>query len=124
MEIKERILEYIKYKGITKNKFETTCGLPVRYVSNIGNSIQSDVIKKIILSYPDINLYWLLLGEGQMTRQISNDFNDSKKFRTILNNEDDMGILINILSRFLDNQKQYQAIMKDMMVIYERINNK
>lgn len=36
----------------------------------------------------------------------------------------DLGCLMNILSRFLHNQEQQQLIMKDMMAIYERINNK
>jgi len=64
--IKDRILEFIDYKGITKNKFESKCGLASRYVSNIGRAIQSDVIEKIILTYPEINLEWLVLGKGEM----------------------------------------------------------
>lgn len=64
--IKDRILQFIDYKQITKNKFETECGLPVRYVSNIGKSIQSDVIEKIVLTFPDINLHWLITGLGEM----------------------------------------------------------
>ena len=38
--------------------------------------------------------------------------------------DSDLGCLMNILSRFLLNQEQYQAIMKDMMAIYKRINNR
>lgn len=64
--IKERILQFIDFKGITKNKFEVTCGLPARYVSNIGKTIQSDAIEKIVLNYPDINLTWLITGNGEM----------------------------------------------------------
>lgn len=64
--IKDRILQFIEYKGITKNKFEVVCGLPSRYVSNIGKSIQSDVIERIVLNYPDINLHWLITGKGDM----------------------------------------------------------
>ena len=73
MEIKDRILQFIKYKGITKNRFEIECGLPKRYVSNIGESIQSNIIKKIILTYPEMNLYWLVMGEGEMLVANSND---------------------------------------------------
>lgn len=36
----------------------------------------------------------------------------------------DLGCLMNILSRFLMNQEQQQEIMKDMVSIYKRINNK
>jgi transcriptional regulator with XRE-family HTH domain len=38
--------------------------------------------------------------------------------------KNDVSILMGILSRFLRNQEQYQEIMKDMMAIYERINEK
>lgn len=68
MEIKERVMQFIEYKGITKNKFETECGLPKRYVSNIGNTIQSDVIKKIVLTYPEINVNWLVGLDEPMLR--------------------------------------------------------
>lgn len=71
--IKDRILQFIDYKQITKNKFETECGLPVRYVSNIGKSIQSDVIEKIVLTFPDINLRWLVTGLGEMVMEESKD---------------------------------------------------
>ena len=71
--IKDRILQFIDYKQITKNKFETECGLPVRYVSNIGKSIQSDVIEKIVLTFPDINLRWLVTGFGEMVMEEGKD---------------------------------------------------
>ena len=71
--IKDRILQFIDYKQITKNKFETECGLPVRYVSNIGKSIQSDVIEKIVLTFPDINLRWLVTGLGEMVMEEGKD---------------------------------------------------
>lgn len=45
---------------------------------------------------------------------------DDKKYES----NPDLGSLMNILSRFLNNQEQYQAIVKDMVAIYERINNK
>ena len=54
-------------------------------------------------------------------------FNDNEVFgvnQTYTENQNDVTTLMNILSRFLNNQEQYQAIMKDMMAIYERINNK
>lgn len=124
MEIKDRIMQFIELKGITRNKFETSCGLPVRYVSNIGKSIQSDAIKKIILTYPEINLHWLITGEGEILNQNDGIKVWVEKFRTNPNNSEDVVGLMSILSRFLKNQEDYHAIMKDMVAIYERINNK
>lgn len=124
MEIKDRIMQFIELKGITRNKFETSCGLPVRYVSNIGKSIQSDAIKKIVLTYPEINLHWLITGEGEILNQNDGIKVGVEKFRTNPNNSEDVVGLMSILSRFLKNQEDYHSIMKDMVAIYEKINNK
>lgn len=55
-------------------------------------------------------------------------FNDDERISCVNanyhENKNDVSSLMNILQRFLRNQEQYQYIMKDMMTIYERINNK
>lgn len=64
--VKERLLAFIEYKGLTKNKFETLCGLSKRYVSNISKSVSPEVVKKISLIFPELNTGWLLAGTGKM----------------------------------------------------------
>lgn len=66
--VQERLLQFIEYKGLSKNKFEQMCGLSSRYVSNISVSIQPDKVKKISLVYPELNTGWLLTGEGSMIK--------------------------------------------------------
>lgn len=66
--VKDRLIQFIDSKGISKNAFEKACGLSTRYVSNIRQSIQPDTIKKIALIYPELNTGWLLTGEGEMLR--------------------------------------------------------
>lgn len=67
--VKERLIRYISYKGLSKNKFETICGFGSRYVSNISVSISPDKIKIISLKFPDLNTGWLLTGEGEMLKK-------------------------------------------------------
>lgn len=69
--VKERLIQYINYKGLSKNKFETICGFGSRYVSNISVSIPPDKVKIISLKFPDLNTGWLLTGEGEMLRKNS-----------------------------------------------------
>ena len=64
--VKERLLAFIKFKGISKNRFETMCGLSKRYVSNISQSISPEVTKKISLTFPELDMGWVLTGEGDM----------------------------------------------------------
>lgn len=67
--VQERLIAFIDYKGITKNKFENLCGLGKRYVSNISRSISPDVVKKISLTFPDLNMGWVMTGEGEMLKK-------------------------------------------------------
>lgn len=66
--IKERILHYTDYKGFKKDKFFSDLG--VTYGNFKGKakekSLSSDVLAKIVTSYPEINLEWLLTGKGEM----------------------------------------------------------
>lgn len=64
--VKQRLIHFIEYKGLSKNKFEELCGLSKRYVSNISVSIQPDKAKKISLMFPELNMGWVLSGEGEM----------------------------------------------------------
>jgi hypothetical protein len=64
--VKERLIAYINYKGLSKHKFESICGLSSRYVSNISKSIQPAIVEKISLNFPDLNMGWVLTGYGNM----------------------------------------------------------
>lgn len=66
--VKERLVRFIEYKGLSKNKFEKVCGFSPRYVSNISQSIQPDKVERISINYPDLNTGWLLTGEGEMLK--------------------------------------------------------
>lgn len=67
--IKERVLEIPVIKGVSKEKFFSDLG--VTYGNFKGKakekSLSSDVLAKIVTSFPDINPTWLLTGEGNMT---------------------------------------------------------
>ena len=68
--IKERLLQFIEYKGLSKHKFEITCGFASRYVSNIKKTISSRSLKVISSTYPELNIHWLETGEGQMLSEV------------------------------------------------------
>lgn len=69
--IKERILQFIDYKGITKELFCKNTGIST---SNLkGKSLFSEIggskIAEILSIYGEISPAWLLTGEGEMLRQ-------------------------------------------------------
>lgn len=67
--IKERIIQFIDYKNITKESFFQATGMSRSNFSgsNAGSEVGGEKIVKILLTYPEINPYWLLLGQGSMT---------------------------------------------------------
>ena len=66
--IKERITEFIESKGISVNAFETSVGLSKSYMAKVKGSLGSDILEKILTTYPEINCMWLIKGEGEMFR--------------------------------------------------------
>lgn len=68
---KEKIKQYLDYKGISKNKFYTETGFSVGFLDS-GKSLGADKVKIIINTYPDLNINWLILDEGPMIKQETN----------------------------------------------------
>ena len=65
--IRERIIEYLLYKGVSRYRFYKDTGLSNGFLDKIG-SINSDNCEKICYCYPDINPEWLLIGKGEMLK--------------------------------------------------------
>lgn len=72
MDLKSRLLEFIKYKGLTVQKFEQSVGLSNAAVAKMGNNTRRGTIDKISNRYPELNKVWLLTGEGDMLKVESN----------------------------------------------------
>ncbi|MFJ1474041.1 hypothetical protein ACILE9_07220 [Capnocytophaga cynodegmi] len=67
MTTKEKILKYIDYKGISKRDFYRQTGLSNGFLDS-GKHIGSDNIKIIISAYPEINIEWLVMDNGEMLK--------------------------------------------------------
>lgn len=67
--IKERIIEFLAYLDIGQGKFEKNCGISNGTVNNIKDGVSSPNIYKIVKRYPELNLDWLITGEGEMLKQ-------------------------------------------------------
>jgi transcriptional regulator with XRE-family HTH domain len=69
MTVKERLKEYLKYKGIGQRPFSLSMGLSANYVNAIRKSIPLDTLAMIETKYPDLSKDWLLTGRGEMLRE-------------------------------------------------------
>lgn len=64
--LKERLEYFLKSKRISKAEFGRSIGVSAAFVTSIRKSIQPDKIEAIKAAYPDLNITWLLTGEGDM----------------------------------------------------------
>jgi len=66
--VKQRLIEFLSYKGLSQKNFALQCGLSNGFVNNIVQSIQPKTLNRITMQFPDLNPAWLLTGEGDMIR--------------------------------------------------------
>lgn len=64
--IKDRIQELIKALGISGREFNKTIGMSNSWNKTINKTIGIDVANNILTNYPQINVKWLISGEGTM----------------------------------------------------------
>jgi len=66
--VKERIIHYLKESKITQSEFCKRVGLSSGYIGAMRKSFQPDTINKIVIEFPDLDITWLLTGEGEMLK--------------------------------------------------------
>lgn len=64
--MKKRLLDFLVYLDMGQNAFEKTVGLSIGSISGMTKGMRADNLAKIAKFYPELNLRWLLLGEGNM----------------------------------------------------------
>ena len=69
--IKDRTIEFIKYKGISMKTFEDKCELSTGYVTSMRKGYGTGKLNNVLKAFPDLNREWLLYGEGEMLKSQS-----------------------------------------------------
>lgn len=64
--VKQRLVEYLKFKGIGQNRFEKQAGLSTGYINKLRKEPSPTKLRGIINAAPDLNEQWLLTGKGEM----------------------------------------------------------
>ena len=88
----ERLEIFINQKKISIREFESNCGLTRGVIGNATKNktnIGSDKLAKILAAFPELNMSWLLLAEGEM-------LNNSEKNPVVtINNGNNNGLNMN-----------------------------
>ncbi len=116
---KQRILEYLQIKGIGKRDFARDTGLS-HTILNSGNNLGTDKLEKIISAYPDINIYWVVTGTGDMilTKSQAEAFNseDSEVSETKL----DKYFQMNFIKAISDDEKSREILTLFVKTIFNQ----
>ena len=121
MSVKQRLTEFIEYKGISKSEFCRTIGVSNAFVTSIVKSIQPDKLQRIALNYPDLNTAWLLTGEGGMIKGDGNQSVNGNHNTAIQGN----GNQVNCeTTRFLALLEKKDEQIDRLLAIIESVTNK
>lgn len=108
MSVKERLREFIRYKRLSNSEFCRSIEVSTAFVSSMVKSIQPDKIERITLKYPELNIEWLLTGEGTMLKSATLPVTHSEM------------IPISIVKMMDDERKRFDA-QRDEMLAQNRI---
>lgn len=75
--IRERIQALVEALGISGREFCKSIGKSNSWNRTIGKNIGTDIVVKILRTYPQVNINWLVLGEGDIF--IENTPNELRK---------------------------------------------
>tara|TARA_R110000850_G_scaffold274786_2_gene412777 strand:+ start:7919 stop:8281 length:363 start_codon:yes stop_codon:yes gene_type:complete len=78
-----RIEQLIKHYDLSLSGFDQRLGLGKNYIGKMiraNGNVGSDILPKIVCEFPDVNLNWLITGEGEMlTTEALNFVNEPGK---------------------------------------------
>ena len=70
----DRLMQFISHAGLSARQFDISIGAANGYTLRMKKnraSIGSDVIENIVRTYPQLNVAWLITGEGEMLKSDS-----------------------------------------------------
>lgn len=112
MDIKKRIQEYLKHKGITPTAVERLLNWGVGSLTKV-KSISADRAKEFLLFFPDLSAEWLMRGEGPMLRSDpSQSIGDIIGSTAVGNNVHGSGNNITSHAELAALQQQYLEMLK------------
>lgn len=62
-----RMMEFVSQNSKSVRDFEARSGIAIGTIQKMGNGISTTSLTRIAKSFPDLDLYWLLLGEARDT---------------------------------------------------------
>lgn len=123
MTVKERLIKFIKYKGISTRSFCRAVGVSETYVSSMRSSIQPDKLHNIIAHFPELNPNWLMAGEGSMLRDSMNQLMPPIEKSDLIDASSEV-FKQKLLEMFLNGEIYSKSFVIEMNETINRLNGK
>lgn len=82
MEISDRLKAFIDHSGLSSSQFADLAGIPRPTLSQVLNGrnkkVSNELVGKLHASFPNLNILWLLFGEGEMGQAPNIEFSEVK----------------------------------------------
>ena len=75
--VQDRLYRFIAYLGLSVSQFEQSIGVGNGFVSNTNERMRNSSKNLIATHYPELNIDWLIKGEGEMLRKNNYIINSS-----------------------------------------------
>lgn len=103
MAVKERLIQFVGYKNLSIYKFQQIIGVSSSYVQNIKDGIGGAIVQKIRDAYPELNIEWLINGNGDMlNEQISEQDKSNDNMIYVLPTSKQAGKLSEVINCLTD----------------------
>jgi hypothetical protein len=76
--MRTRMTQISELLDLSQAKFSLSLGKSRGYIKNIRDEIGSNVLYKILTEYPQINILWILTGQGQILLSESQNPDDQR----------------------------------------------
>lgn len=107
--IRERMRQFIAFLGVSERKFEIENGFYNGFVGKM-NKIDGGKIALLEKKYPNLNITWLLTGEGDMLKKEATKQNNGEgnvQMYNYLSNKNNLNVSNNDIIRVLQEEVQY-----------------
>ena len=66
--IKDRIIKFIRYRGLRVKQFENICGLSNGYINSMRKGFGREKLENVLSMFPELTRDWIVYGEGEMLK--------------------------------------------------------
>lgn len=118
--VKDRTIEFVKFKGITMKTFEQRCGLSTGYVTSMRKGFGSDKLNNVLIAFPELNRDWLLYGEGEMIKGSVSQTSHGDNSPNINGNGNHLEPTSSLLDKALDEISAMRQALMDALAVNQR----